>query len=171
MVFATEKDCPDLLARLGEESWTASQKHKKKYAYSMVSWVKNRIVTAETCGDMLLLRVSAVLKSCNKDRIEGIMEKVSLREDGEYQYSCRELMSFFLVEITAYLPLDFEQQQAEIKFLFERLDKAAKSSIMKSRYSIIKLRLERMGSAKLPLLRKGVVRWKETQMPYRFSPV
>ena len=38
-------------------------------------------------------------------------------------------------------------------------------------YSIIKLRLERMGSAKLPLLRKGVVRWKETQMPYRFSPV
>ncbi len=126
MVFATEKDCPDLLARLGEESWTASQKHKKKYAYSMVSWVKNRIVTAETCGDMLLLRVSAVLKSCNKDRIEGIMEKVSLREDGEYQYSCRELMSFFLVEITAYLPLDFEQQQAEIKFLFERLDNLLK---------------------------------------------
>lgn len=44
-------------------------------------------------------------------------------------------------------------------------------ALFKRRDPIIKLRLERMGSAKLPLLRKGVVRWKETQMPYRFSPV
>lgn len=126
MVFATEKDCPDLLALLGEESWTTSQKHKKKYACSMVSWVKKRVVTVETCGDMLLLRVSAVLKSCNKDRIEDVMERAFQLEDSEYQYSCRELMSFFLVEITAYLPQDFEQQQAEIELLFERLDNLLK---------------------------------------------
>lgn len=125
MVFATEKDCPSLLAFLGEESWKSSRKNRKEHAYSLVSWVGDRIVTAETCGDMLLLRVTAVLKSCKAsmaDQMEDRIEQASLQEDGDYQYSCRHLMGFFLVEAAVYLPFGAKNQEKELQILYEKID-------------------------------------------------
>lgn len=125
MVFATEKDCPSLLAFLGEESWKSSRKNRKERAYSLVSWVGDRIVTAETCGDMQLLRVTAVLKSCKAplaDQIEDRIEQASLQEDGDYQYSCRHLMGFFLAEVTVYLPLEAKCRERELKYLYDKMN-------------------------------------------------
>ena len=122
MQFLSKKDCPHLLAQLGEECWYTAKSIGEEQPFCSIAWVQGRVVTVQNIKEHQLLRVTAVLSTKEEDLVEHLMETASLREAGACHFSVRELEGFLLAQAECYEPLGSESLGEQIKMLFRRLE-------------------------------------------------
>ena len=124
MRYVTRKECAGLLALLGEESLTASQKRGEAEKSVGVSWVGSYIVTLESWHGDLLARVTAVLPPECEDEVERRMCGTAMRESGSYHLSSRSLGGFVLAEVTVYgtPPVGEPAFRRELEAMCDKLD-------------------------------------------------
>lgn len=123
LTFAKKKDCAALLAQLGEESLRAAV-GQGDTKFSRVSWCQNRILTLESLGENLLVRVAAALPICHALVVERLMQEAAMRESGYYQFSTRGMDEFILAQIMLYTAPNHPELIQELDGMYAKLDEA-----------------------------------------------
>lgn len=124
MHFLSKKECPDLLAYLGEKCWYSTKTSGTQRPFCSVTWVDERIITIQNIGEHMLLRVSAVLSPRDEEQVENLMENISLKESGCFHYSVKWIKDYLLAEVECYEAVDIKDFEKPIKILYERLNHA-----------------------------------------------
>ena len=124
MRFLSKKECPDLLARLGEESWRTAKTNETENPLHSVAWVQDRVVTIQSLEGYLLLRVTAVLSTAEEELVEQRMERASHRDSGSFHFSVRKLEGFLLAQVECYEAMEAACVEAQVKMLYQRLEDA-----------------------------------------------
>ncbi len=124
MRFLSKKECPDLLACLGEESWCTAKTNETENTLHSVAWVQERIVTIQSLEGYLLLRVIAVLSTAEEELVKQRMERASHRDSGSFHFSVRKLEGFLLAQVECYEAMEAACVEAQVKMLYQRLEDA-----------------------------------------------
>lgn len=124
MRFLSKKECPDLLACLGEECWCTAKTNETENTLHSVAWVQERIVTIQSLEGYLLLRVIAVLSTAEEELVEQRMERASHRDSGSFHFSVRKLEGFLLAQVECYEAMEAACVEAQVKMLYQRLEDA-----------------------------------------------
>lgn len=90
--------------------------------FSRVCWCQNRILTMESLGENLLVRVDAVLPSNHTPEVERLMQEAAMRESGYYQFSAREIGGLVLAQIMICAVLDSGELMQELDAMYAKLD-------------------------------------------------
>ena len=70
----------------------------------------------------MLLCVSAVLSPQDEEQVENLMENISLKESGSFQYSVKRIKGYLLAEVECYETVGIKDFEEPIKILYERLN-------------------------------------------------
>lgn len=92
--------------------------------FSRVCWCQNRILTMESLGENLLVRVDAVLIGNHAPEVDRLMQEAAMRESGYYQFSVREVGGFVLAQIMVYAIPDSGDLSQEIDAMYAELNES-----------------------------------------------